>query len=265
MSNMEFLRINSLDTTTQITVSTGTNTSRFFDREYTNQFTSIGDNSDSTTTTIRIDFSSYQDVNRIVLENHNFKSFKIYYNSVSANLFSLTSAATGTAEWTQNSDTSLYLKLEADVSVNSLFIEVTATMAANEEKKIGQLWITKQIFALENNPNAKSYKAQLARTQFEHKMSDGGIANYFIADKYSANIKLNYVSTAEYTNLRNLHNTATSFVFVPFPTSTSWDSDFPNGRIYECNWSKGFDFEQYASNLTTNGFKGSIRLKETPR
>lgn len=265
MSNMEFLSINSLNTTTQITVSTNSNTSRLFDREYTNQYVSSGDNDDATTTTIRIDFSSYQSVDRIILENHNFKSFKIYYNSVSANLFSLTSAATGTAEWNQNSETNLYLKLEAAVSVNSLFIEVTATMAADEEKKIGQLWITKQIYALDNNPDAKGYKPQLMSKSYDHKMSDGGIARYFISDKFNANVSLKYIDSGEYTSLRNIYDTVSSFVFVPFPTATNWDSDFPNGRIYECNWVKGFDFEQYQSNLTTNGFKGTIRLKETPR
>ena len=265
MSNMEFLSLNSVNTTTQITVSTSSNTSRFFDRRQSEQYTSSGDNDDGTTTTITIEFTSYQDVDRIVLENINWKSFKAYYNSNSANLFSLTSADTGTAEWTQNSQTNMYMKLAAKKSCTSVIFEITATAVANQEKKCGQIWVMEQQFALDTNPDAKSYIPKIARKQYEHKMSDGGITTYFINDPYSGSIKLKYVSQTVYDNLKTLYNLKTPFVFVPFPTATNWEENFSVARIYEVNWIKDYDFEQFTNNLTTLGHRGTIRLAETPK
>ena len=265
MSNMEFLSLNSVNTTTQITVSTSSNTSRFFDRRQSEQYSSSGDNDDGTTTTITIEFTSYQDVDRIVLENINWKSFKAYYNSNSANLFSLTSADTGTAEWTQNSQTNMYLKLAATKSCTSVIFEITATAVANQEKKCGQIWVMEQMFALADNPDAKSYVPKMYRKEYAHKMSDGGVATYFINDNYDASIKLKYVSQTTYDNLKTLYNLKTSFTFVPFPTATNWDENFSVARIYEVNWVKDFDFESYQNNLISLGHKGTIRLKETPK
>ena len=265
MSNMEFLSLNSVNTTTQITVSTSSNTSRFFDRRPSEQYTSSGDNDDTTTTTITIEFTSYQDVDRIALENINWKGFKAYYNSNSANLFSLTSADTGTAEWTQNSQTNMYMKLEVTVSCTSVIFEITTTAIADQEKKCGQIWVMEQQFALDNNPDAKSYKPKINRKEYAHKMSDGGITTYFINDPFSAQIKLKYVSQTVYDNLKTLYDSKTPFVFVPFPTATNWETNFTVARIYEVNWIKAFDFEQFANNLTTLGHKGTIRLAETPK
>src|SRR5210317_1155711 len=139
MSNMEFLSLNSVNTTTQITVSTNSNTGRFFDRRQSEQYISSGDNNDATTTTITIEFTSAQIIDRIALENINWKGFKGYYNSNSANLFSITSADTGTMSYTQNSQTNMYFKLADEKSCTSISFEVTTTMSANEEKKCGQI------------------------------------------------------------------------------------------------------------------------------
>jgi hypothetical protein len=49
-------------------------------------------------------------------------------------------------------------------------------------------------------------------------------------------------------------------VFTPFPTGTSG-----NGDIFEVNWTGSYDFEQFSSNFKDNGFKGQLRLRETPK
>ena len=265
MSNMEFLSLNSVNTTTQITVSTSSNTSRFFDRRQSEQYSSSGDNSDATTTTITIEFTSAQIIDRIALENINWKGFKAYYNSNSSNLFSITSADTGTTEYTQNSQTNMYFKLEAEQSCTSIIFEITTTISANEEKKCGQIWAMNQKFALDSNPDSKGYKAKIDRKEYAHRMSDGGTTTYFINDNFSADIKLKYVSQTVYDNLKDLYNDKVSFTFVPFPTGTAWENNFSVARIYECNWIKSYDFESYSKNLTTLGHQGTIRLRETPK
>lgn len=261
MSNMEFIYSNYLDTATQINCSTGTTTSsRLWDRIPSKQFNSSGDNDDTTTTTIAIEFAEYQDVDRIILENINFKGFKVYYNSNTANLFSITNAATGTTEYTQNSETTLFFKLETTLSITSIFLEVTTTMAANEEKKIGQIWASSLRLSLTDNPDTKGFKNSMSPKEFNHKMSDGGVSNYKIADNFKANLALKYVSTTVHDSLKDIYDAWTPFIFVPFPTGTSWD-----GKIYEVNWIKDFDFLNYQNNFKGNGFKGTVRMVGTPK
>lgn len=259
--DMEFLYKNMYATTTSVYVSTNTDyASYLFDRESSQQYQSSGDNNDATTTTVRVDFTSYKSVDRIALQNINLKSFKMYYNSNSANFFSITSALTGTSQWTQNSSTALYLMLEATISVTSVWIEATATMVANEEKKIGQLWISGQWYQLERNPSSKNYKPTIARKEHKHEMSDGGTATYVIADKFETDIRLKYWSTAGTASLREIYDDYDPAVFVPNPTGTSWDS-----KIYEVNWIDDWGFEEFSDNYKLNGYSGRIRLRETPR
>jgi len=251
---------NFLNTTTMVSVSTGTDTSSFlFDRESTNSFQSNGDNSDLTTTTLTVNFTSTEIVDRIILQNINLKSFKVYYNSNSANVFSITSALTGTTEWTGNSATSLYLILESAKTIGSLTIEATSTISANEEKKIGELWLTQNLLTFDQNPQAKGYKAETERKEWTHEMSDGGTVIYALSDKFSTRIKRKYVDQDEYDTLKTIHKIWDAIVFVPFPTGTAWNSE-----IYEVTWVGPFTFETYADNYKENGFTGSIRLQETP-
>lgn len=261
MGNMQFFYQNFVNTSTQVYVSTGSTSSNYlFDRDKNNYYQSSGDNSDLTTTTIRVTFVSYQDVDYVAIQNINFKSFRLYYNSDTANLFSLTSGDTGTSVWTGNSATSLFLKLESRKSITSIFIEATATVVANSEKKCGEIWALKNYHQLTHNPTSRGYDPEIDRKSYEHEMSDGGIATYFIADKFTAKIKLEYISTSAHDTLQALYEEFTPFVFAPFPTATGWDS-----KIFEVNWTGNFDLDGLADNYPANGYSGSIKLKETPK
>lgn len=260
--NMEILTDNFVNTTTMITASQGgTSGAGFlFDRKREKQFGS-GDASDATLTTIQIDFdSTLTSIDRIGLENMNFKKFKVYFNSASANLFSLTSANTGTSSWTQNSETSLYMILQSATSFISMFIEVSSTMVAAQEKKIGQVWVAQKQFQFSNNPTAKEYKVDIARKEFVHNMSDGGTAIYVISNNWKADIKKTFVNESDHDDLKDIHDDWNPLVFTPFPTGTNWDS-----RIYACNWVGAWDFDNYSSNIKGNGFQGTIRLREVAK
>lgn len=258
--NMECLYQNFVNTTTIITASEGGTSSvaNLFDRS--TKYFGSGDASDATTTSIRIDFDSTLTVDRIVLENITFKSFSIYYNSNSANYFSLTSACeTQTTNWTTNSTTSLYLIVASATSVKSLFIVGTTTMSANGEKRVGELWVSGQQYQFDINPAAGDYDVRKFRKEYVHEMSDGGTVLYTVANKYRADIKRQYVSEDEHDDLETLHGIWDPFVFVVNPTGTDWD-----GRIYEVNWQGEFDFEKYRDNYRGNGYQGTMRLRETP-
>ena len=77
--NLEFLNKNLLDTTTAMSVTTGTSTAgHLFNRYISKQYQSSGDNNDATGTTIDIIFNATTSVNRIVLQNMNLKDFTVY-------------------------------------------------------------------------------------------------------------------------------------------------------------------------------------------
>ena len=262
MSNMEILTTNYLNTTTLVNVASGTDTvSRLFNREtYNNYYESSGFNTNTSGVTIGVTFVSAQNISRIALQGINFKDFTIYYNSNSANTFTLVSAETTTSDWSGNSATGLYLKFST-ISVDSVFIECTGTMAGGDEKHVSQLWIGDTKVVFENNPDYKGYKPAIEIKEVSHEMSDGGTIKYAFGEAFDTKIKLEYQSETMYDNLYSVFRDRQAFVFVPFPTGTSWDGD----HIYEVNWIGDFGFPQPSGNdWQSLGYSGQFRLKETP-
>lgn len=258
--NMEFLYANYINTTTVASTTTGTGTvAQLIDRYTTKYYESSGDNSDLTITTLHLTFPSPKVVNRIVMQNVNLKAFGVYPDTVTNAAFTLTGAATNSSAWAQNSTTNLYLVFPTQ-TVSAIVIRMSATMVANSEKKIGELWISQRFCILEDNPSAKDYKVARDRKEFVHTMSDGGTAVYVVDDKLRADIKIDYVSASMTSLLSDLHGHWEEFIFVPFPTTTGWDS-----KIYEVVWTGDFDFEEYTDNYKGNGFVGTMRLRETAR
>ncbi len=262
MANMEFLNQNYFNTTSMCYVDNGTTTVKnMFDRSLSTKFQSEGDDSDATTTTIRIDFSSPQSMSRIVLQDMNFKGFRLYYNSNTANTITPLNAETSTSIWSTNSETSMYIMFTTITSVDSVFIEATTTMVANEEKELKQFWINEKQLVLPDNPDAKGYKPLKKPKQFVHKMSDGGSAVYTVDNKFDAGIRLDYISSDTSESIESLHDSWSPFVFTPFPTGSSWDGK----KIYEVNYIGNFDFDNYQDNYKGNGYKGKIKMAETPK
>ncbi len=260
---MECCYMNYLNTTTMITIVSGTSSvSYLYDRGSDLQYQTSGENGDAIVSTIRIEFPTAQNVSRICLENINLKSFKIYHSSNSANLLTLQNAATNASSWAQNSETSLYL-IFATVSASIFTLVATTTIIPNEEKKIGEFWFLNKCYSFENNPQSNDFEPSSYRKEYRHELSDGGVCTYVIQDNFKCNIKRKYVSNSERSSLKTLHQLYNSFVFVPFPTGTAWQ-DEPLS-IYAVNWIGDFGFNQYTDNIKGNGFSGSMRLEELPR
>lgn len=261
MSRMECLYKNIVNTTSLIYVNNGTaNVTYLLDRKDDLQFASVGDNDDNTTTTIRVDFTSSENIDHIAISNCNWKSFKIYYNSNSANVITPIGMATNTSVWQTNSDTYLYIYF-ATTACQSVFFEVTATMVANEEKKCGDLYIGKRYLQFDQNPSSKGYKVKIQRKEYVHEMANGGWSMYVLDNSYFADIDLDYVPASMTARFWSLYQEDTEFVFVPFPTGTSW-----NGQIYEVNWIGEYSFDQPSDNHYSDaGYSGKLKLRETPK
>lgn len=256
---MEFCEINALNTTTMLTLNSGTNSAdALFDRTETRQYSSYGLNNDATANSIRIDFASTQTVDRIVLQNINWKSFVIYYNGTTTVLPLASGCPTSTASFSSNSATNMFLYFST-LYMTSLSIYATTTMVANAEKKCGQIWVLEKNMTFERNPSAREYKAVVGRKQIKHDMADGGIAVVNIAEKFRADIDMSYVTDSFKASLRTVYDDMPK-VFIPFPTGTSW-----NDKIYEVNWIDDWGFDQPEKDYyLDHGWKGTIRLRETP-
>jgi hypothetical protein len=124
---------------------------------------------------------------------------------------------------------------------------------------IGDLFIGEHKFTWPHNPSAKNYKQKFDRTEYKHKMSDGGSATYIISDNFVADIKDEFLSTTSMNELLDIYKEHSPITFIPFPTGTGW-----NGQIYECNWVDDFEFD-YSDNYTGNGHDIRIKLEETAK
>lgn len=258
--SMTFYRSNFVNTTTMLTVTTGSTTvANVFDRKYDTQYASSGDASDATTTTLGIVFTTSKNISAIVLENINVKGFRVYYNSNTANTFTLLNGDTTVSYWSQNSCTSMMLMF-ATVSVDSVCIDMSTTIIANSEKKVGEVWVLEKYHEFTYNPDSAGYDPSFYRKEYKHEMSDGGIVTYFIQDNYRAKVKRKYVDPSEYATLLAMYRLYDTLTFVPFPTGTSdWDE-----TIYAVNWVGDFDFA-YTTNVPDNGYSGTINIQEIPR
>lgn len=250
MSKFELCGQNLLNTTSMFLADSGTGTlSYLYDRNTALDYTTDG-YSGATSTTLNIVFDAPQSVSRILIQNHNLKAFKIYYNSVTANSF------TPDCNITANSATNHYFAFSS-VTVDSIQIQMDDVIDS-QERSIGELIITDLKTQFDINPSADNYDPKLFKQKVRHVMPDGGTSLFIVGNKFQAAMKLKYVSTAFKDELLSMYNDGTAFYFIPEPTSASW-----LGQAYETVWVNDWNFT-YSENSKTQGWDGSITIEETP-
>mgnify|MGYP001557975897 CR=1 FL=1 len=256
--NIEFLSRNLLNTSTMLTVDSNTAGASFlYDRRPSRQYTSIGYNA-ATSTTIRVTFSATQTVDHVVLENVNWKQFRIYANGVTASVLALTTTAgTSSANWTGNSATNLFLVLSSATAMTSMAFQIDDTIAGTEEKKAGQIWINSRLYQFDRNPPRSGFTPDVMAKEVVNEMSDGGSVLYNIRNKHQYNLSIDY--RTDRSTLKTIYDNNKTLVLVPFPTSSSWD-----GQVYEMVWAGGFNFDRPSSDYTPVGYGLTIKLLETP-
>lgn len=257
---MEFWNKNLILTTTMLSVSSGTVTATYLmTRDVRRQWISDGANDDSITATVTVAFDETTTISRIALDGMNVKKFNIYYNGATANTLALSSGATTTSQWTNNSEGAMALAF-TQVDVTSLTFDFYSTQTANAEKAVGWLAVTSHLLDFEKVPASGSYTPTISAEQKEHKLSDGGTRIHTVDHKFSASIKLKYVSESFRESLYDIWRSGNDVIFMAFPTTTSWDQ-----VGYECVWTGKFDFLGFADDASTAGFDGTITLKEVSR
>jgi len=249
MALMELIADNLINTTTQIKVDVNTDLVSFlFDRSLETDYATSGYSS-NTSTIISIEFDNPTIISNIILQDHNLKQFRAFYDSATANTFSLD------INETTNSETSNYYRFNS-ITVSSVQLQMDQAQTADTEKSVSQFIISYRNVEFERNPSIKHYKPKITKTQVVHDMPDGGVTVYNIANKYKAKIKFEYITSTFYNQLKDLFYDQNPLYFVPFPTTTSWD-----GAIYPVIWTGDFDFN-YGANVKESGYSGSIVLEE---
>lgn len=253
MQNMEFLSRNLANTSTLITVNTGT-ASYLIDRLST---LFSGSMSTSTAATVTVNFAlGSVETNRIVIENMNFKNFSLNVGGVPLTMSAIIEG-TQTASWTGNSATSMYIQLPTS-TVNTLTMIVNSNTDGGNSHTLEQIWISKLLYQFDQNPASKDFKVSQKRKEYVHKLSDGGTIQYVLGDYYNANIKIEHIEEDMKSSLRSVYDEKEALVFSPYPTTTGWDRE-----CYEVLWTGDFNFIQRAHNLKSAGYSGSLKLVET--
>lgn len=258
--NSEFLYTNFLNTTTMLTIDSNTGSAAFlFDLRPKRKYQSVQFDDDTTTTSIHIAFEETQTVDRIVLQNMNWKNFRVYYNGATANTITLTTTCgTTTSEWDSNSSTNAYLYFDP-IHMTSVTFDITETIVANSEKSIGQIYVGGKILRVARNPDVNGFKMSVKSKEISHEMSDGGTVLFKIRNKRRAQLKWRYYDSADIDELETVYDMNTAYEFAPFPTGTGWDGNF--GRYA---WVGGFNFLEPSNNYLPTGKDGSIDLREVP-
>lgn len=244
MANMELLSENLLATTTAVTVSNGSGTVEYlFDRN-----AELGYISDTYVTGTSYLFSvtlTGQVLSHLLLQTHNLKNFRVFYDGVTANSLAIV---------TSNSATNYYLNF-ASTTMNSIHIQVDSINGSDIE--IGELIIAERKCQFTYNPPTDNYTPELEKVRVSHEMPDGGITTFEVSDKLKNTIKLRHAPTADYNCLLNIYKDGTPLIYVPFPTTTAWD-----GVAHEVLWTNKFNFK-HSDNAKSTGYDGEIVLEET--
>lgn len=256
---MEFLTGNILDTSTMLTIDSGTLTmNNLFNPDKTKQWVSQGYNDDSITSSITITFAQTTTIDRIALKEHNLKEFKIFYDGATANTFNLLSGLTSTLDLSTNSNTANYFNC-SPVECSSITLDMKTTQYPNSEKAIGYLFVGECLLEFPRIPSAKNYQIAKKVIRINHSLSDGGTRQQKISEKWEAKMKLTNIDQDDVSDLENIYNRKQTLAFAPFGTMSSW-----SGILFECVWVGDFDFWEYSDNAQDAGFEGGISLKETP-
>lgn len=253
ITRMRFLQKNKILTGTEFTSTSGSGThSNLIDRKLNTKWTTVGENSDANTATISWVAPSATIISNILLQNHNFKDFRIIFNS--------TSTFTPNLSITGNAFSSTYYKFTSQ-SVNSIDIIIEDTLVTNEEKSLGDLIVSNEKIELDTNPDFSGYSPIIFKKGIEQELSDGGIVSIFLSSKFRADLNMDFINSTTYESLTSIYNEHKDFIFCPFPANTftsSW-----NGQAFAVNWTGDLNIDSLRDN-TLNAYRGVINLREIP-
>lgn len=247
-----------------VSATSGDSSSKFIlDLDVDTYWTSVG-SSDSETETITINLSSTKTIDRVLLLDHNFKSFTVKYLSGAsyvafANVIGIGGASLSGITETTFSENSSYYEFDS-ISTSSIQIAVSTTQVPNAEKYLGQGISTSELGTFVGYPELS--KIDLTRnTRFKKTLS----GRYSVQKSqqtigYSIRFK-NYPSTSVYNVDIDLALSLfeSEDPFLVYPCGGRYESkhfnyQLPGFRLKDCILSqvkKGYKLK-YVKNIYTN-------------
>jgi hypothetical protein len=136
---MKFLIGNLINTTTMIGVDSGTLTVKnIFNPDKVKQWVSSGYNDDTLTEELTVTFSGTTTIDAIALKQHNLKEFKIFYDGLTANVFSIVDGATSSIDYNACAEVNHFFNCQT-VACASITLSMKKTQTVNSEKAVGFL------------------------------------------------------------------------------------------------------------------------------
>lgn len=232
----------------------GGNVIYLFDGYANTVYSTTGANSDSTQTTIFIDFYSdslpvNRQIDTIIMKNYNFKSWSIEYRD-GTNWILLSYQTTDI----QNNRHITF----SPVSTQRIRIDATTTKTPNEEKKIGELIVCNT--TLDVGSDMSSYDPKWRERVKDIVLGDGSLHKVYVKDasgrlgKYEASAKFNYLSKATRDALKAIKDSGQPFLWQPESVTAPED-------VYFVHWANPWD-EKYMSQNKSAGYEVVMNLKE---
>jgi len=250
-NNFKFLSENFINGSSTLAASSETAiVGNLIDRDPSVVWSSSGEGTDGTASTITWTPPAAITIDRLFLQNHNFKNYTAYYNGTASNAF------TPAVSVSNGSGSHSYHEF-GTVSITSITIKPTATLVANQEKTLGQLFVGTQQFEAAANPDEYSPIEKKKGPDLE--LADGGFKSIWIAQKYNASLNFQYVLPAEVSNFKSLYDQHTDFYFMPTPADgTAWDGD-----AWNVNWIGDYDALKLTNGIgKTTGYDLNMELRE---
>jgi hypothetical protein len=238
-----------------VTVTHGSGSfANVYDRDYDSKWLTSGAASDATTVTITIIFKEgsvtiNRTIDRLILLNHNWENFVVYYwdGSTYQTWLSVTGNATADTVHTLTSQT-----------ISEMKIEITNTIITNAEKFAGE--IIPCALQLDIGQDMSLYEVVYSKNAIATRMGDGGVqqqvkrfsANRF--EKYEAAVAFDFISSSVLASLETIKKTGKPFLWQPEYTARPKE-------IYLVTWVDSFRY-RYVSMYKTAGFHVEFSLAE---
>jgi hypothetical protein len=247
-----------------VSATSGDGSAKFIlDLDVDTYYTSVG-SSDAETETLTISFGSSKTIDRILLLDHNFKSFNVkYYNGSTyvafANVIGIGGVSLSGITETSFAKDSSYYEFDS-VSTESIQIAVTTTQTTNAEKYLSQAIATSEIGTFVGYPEVSS--VDLSRNTRFKKTLSGRFSVQKSQQTMGFNIRFrNYPSSTVYNVDIDLAITLfeTEDPFLIYPCGGRYESkhfnyQIPGFRLKDCILSqvkKGYKLK-YVKNIYTN-------------
>lgn len=250
-------------------VSTGSS-ARNFARSRKTYLYWISEGSDDTTTeTYELRFGESKDIDRIILNRHNFKAFTVeYWDGAAwadfADVVTPSGTKTNITE-TANTETTNYYEFTS-VSTEKIRVSIDTTQTTNAEKYIYEVIATEEIGTLTGYP---VYIGSNNRATADKKAIDGRISKTILGTVFSCQLQFQrYGIEADHTIMQTLWDLEAPFLIYPSGADESqfrYESKIGNRNrdIYLVNFASDFS-PNYDMNVYKNALNYAVSFIESP-